>query len=103
MHTTEFTITNNPGKQRFEAAGGEAMLDYQLCNGGIALIHTCVPEKFSGRGLGSALATYAFGYAKENNLTVIVYCPFVKHFIEKYPQYQPQVAQRLRREPETPQ
>ncbi|MBL7762164.1 MAG: N-acetyltransferase, partial [Chitinophagaceae bacterium] len=36
-------------------------------------------------------AVHAFNYAKENNLPVIVYCPFVATFLKRHPEYQSQV------------
>jgi len=37
------------------------------------------------------LAVYAFKYAKENNLPVIVYCPFVKTYLKGHPEYNVQL------------
>jgi predicted GNAT family acetyltransferase len=41
-------------------------------------MHTEVPEKIGGHGIGSALAEFAFKYARTNHLPVKVYCPFVQ-------------------------
>ena len=50
-------------------------------------MHTFVPDSLSGKGLASALAHYALEYAKERQLKIIVYCPFVGVYIKKHPEY----------------
>jgi len=60
-------------------------------DGDIAFMHTEVPEVLSGKGIAGALAVYAFKYAKENNLPVIVYCPFVKTYLKRHPEYNVQL------------
>jgi predicted GNAT family acetyltransferase len=88
-----YTIIHNKQNMRFEIHVDDqiAFLEYRLHDGNIAFMHTEVPALFAGKGAGSALAVYAFQYARENNLPVKVYCPFVAKFIKKYPEYQSQV------------
>ncbi len=71
----EFTITHNKQNMRFEVLidDHKAFLEYRMKDGDIAFMHAEVPESLSGKGIASALAVYAFNYAKENNLPVIVY------------------------------
>lgn len=78
---------------RFEILENDqlAFLEYRLHEGFIAFMHTEVPDAFAGKGAASALAVYAFDYAKENNLPVKVYCSFVAKFVTKHPEYQAQV------------
>jgi predicted GNAT family acetyltransferase len=52
------------------------------------LMHTEVPEKLGGHGIGTALAEYALQYARKNNLPVKVYCPFVLTYLKRHPGYQ---------------
>jgi len=88
-----FDITHNQEKMRFEVMvdGEKAFLEYRMKGNDIAFMHTEVPETLSGKGIASALAVYAFKYAKENNLPVIVYCPFVKTFLKRHPEYNVQL------------
>jgi len=51
-------------------------------------MHTWVPQELEGRGIASALAEFALNYAKENELQTVVYCPFVKAYIQKHPEWQ---------------
>ncbi|MES1225817.1 MAG: GNAT family N-acetyltransferase, partial [Bacteroidota bacterium] len=92
--SSTYTITNNKQNMRFEIPENDrlAFLEYRLHDGTIAFMHTEVPEAFAGRGAASALAVYAFNYAKENNLPVKVYCSFVAKFVKKHPEYQSQIV-----------
>ena len=88
-----FDITHNQQNMRFEVLvdGEKAFLEYRMKGNDIAFMHTEVPETLSGKGIASALAVYAFKYAKDNNLPVIVYCPFVKTFLKRHPEYNVQL------------
>jgi len=82
-------ITNNETQQQFQISLDEelATLQYRFYKHDIALMHTEVPEKLSGRGLASALAKYGLEWAKEHNKKVMVYCPFVASYLKKHPEY----------------
>jgi uncharacterized protein len=90
---TDFTITHNKQNMRFEVLidDQKAFLEYRMKDGDIAFMHTEVPSSLSGKGIASALAIYAFDYAKENNLPVIVYCPFVQTYLKRHPEYNVQL------------
>ncbi len=79
----------NEKQQRFEVHADDeiAYLQYRFYKGDIALMHTFVPGKLGGKGIATALAKYALDHAKENNLRVMVYCPFVAGFLKKNPEY----------------
>lgn len=93
MEQTTYDISDNKENMRFEVSidGEKAFLDYRFYQKDIALMHTDVPETLKGRGIGTALAMYAFAYAKKNKLPVMVYCPFVAGFIKKNPEYKQQL------------
>lgn len=88
------TIINNAERQQFQVSVNDdmAFLEYRLYDGKIFLMHTEVPEKLGGRGIGSALAEYAFRYARTNHLPVKVYCPFAQAFLKRHPEYADLVA-----------
>lgn len=88
-----YAITNNEQQQRFETVvdNETAFLEYRFYKKDIALMHTLVPGPLEGRGIASALAKYAFDYAKQHNLPVMVYCPFVAAFLKRHPEYNEQV------------
>lgn len=88
-------VFNNTERQQFQVqADGElAFLEYRLYEGKIVLMHTEVPEKLGGHGIGSALAEYAFKYARANHLPVKVYCPFAQAWLKRHPEYQDLVVE----------
>ncbi len=83
------TVINNTQAHRFEVTlGGEvAFAEYNLVDHGIILPHTLVPESFEGKGVASALAKTALGYAREHELKVIPTCPFMSAYIQKHPEW----------------
>ena len=83
-------VTNNTEQSRFEVRLGEevAFAEYRLRPGHIILPHTVVPQAFEGKGVASALARTAFGYARDHGLKVIPTCPFMSAWIKKHPEAQ---------------
>lgn len=83
-------VTNDPKRQQFQVnmEGEVAYLEYRWSDGVLVLMHTEVPDKLAGRGVGSALAAFAFGYAREKEVRVKVYCPFVAAWLKKHPDWQ---------------
>ncbi len=83
-------ITHNAAKHQFEhhANGDVAVLVHILRDGSIYLMHTEVPPSMGGTGVGNALAAAAFEYAKAEQLSVVVYCPFVAVYVKRHPELQ---------------
>ncbi|WP_293900329.1 GNAT family N-acetyltransferase [Phenylobacterium sp.] len=83
-------VTDNVAERRFEVRLGDdvAFAEYRLKPGQIVLPHTVVPPAFEGKGVASALARTAFGYAREHGLTVIPTCPFMAGWVKKHPEAQ---------------
>jgi predicted GNAT family acetyltransferase len=84
-----FTIINDKEQMQFEihTDGEVASLVYRFYKKDIALMHTEVPARLGGKGIASALAQYAFEWAKEHDKKVMVYCPFVAGYLKKHPEY----------------
>jgi predicted GNAT family acetyltransferase len=91
--TAPIQVTNNFAASQFEILGDgkPATLAYSERDGKLYLIHTEVPKPLEGRGYASALAKTALEYAKENKLTVVPYCPFVRSYVQRHPEYAPLV------------
>ena len=49
------------------------------------LVHTGVPDAAAGQGIGGKLAKAAFAWARENGVTLVVTCPFVRKWLERHP------------------
>lgn len=82
-------VEMNEAERRFEVKldGEIAFAEYRLIDHGIILPHTVVPEAFEGKGVGSALAKTALGYAREHGLKVIPLCTFMAGYISKHPEW----------------
>ena len=94
----QVTVTNNTDQQQFEVHMDDqlAVLIYRFYKNDIAFMHTEVPPSLENRGIASALAKYAFEWAKEHNKKVMVYCPFVASYLERHPEYNIQVDKSYR-------
>jgi predicted GNAT family acetyltransferase len=87
-------VVHNEAKQRFEISidGQLSILEYKLKNQRLILTHTEVPDVLSRKGIGTRLAHAALEYARQNGLTIVVFCPFVQEYIDSHPEYQSLVA-----------
>ncbi|WP_224276173.1 GNAT family N-acetyltransferase [Streptomyces sp. LS1784] len=86
----EQSVTDNTAKSRFEIHDdGElaGFAEYHRSGNEIAFIHTGIDPRFEGRGLGSRLARTALDAAREHQLAVLPYCPFIRDWMIKHPEY----------------
>ncbi len=92
-------IINNEEQQQFEYRAGDelATLTYKFYKKDIAFMHTNVPDSLAGKGIASALAEYAFEYAKKINKKIMVYCPFVAAYLRKHPELKDQLDKQYLR------
>ena len=83
-------VVHNASKQRFEVNidGQLSVLEYTFKNHRLFLTHTEVPPALESRGLGTELAHAALEYARQNELTVVAVCPFVREYVNSHPEYQ---------------
>ncbi|WP_042426406.1 GNAT family N-acetyltransferase [Streptacidiphilus anmyonensis] len=92
-------VVDNPDASRFEIYDGEeraGFAEYHRFRNEIAFIHTEIDPSFEGRGLGSALARAALDAAREQGLEVLPFCPFIRGWITKHPEYVDLVPQAQR-------
>ena len=88
-------VTENTRQHRFElpiAAGALAAAYYRVEQGRVVLIHTEVPQEFSGQGIASRLASGTFQLLRKTGRKAIPKCPFMGRFIMKHPEYADIVA-----------
>lgn len=85
-----YSVINNEQNLRFEVKLDDdtAFLEYRWKNDKMALMHTFVPEKYSGKGIAAALAKTALEFARNKGIKIIVYCPYVAAYIKKHPEYE---------------
>lgn len=60
---------------------------YRKRGGLIAFVHTEIDPEQGGKGLGTALIEGALDDARAQGLDVLPFCPFVRAYIEKHPDY----------------
>jgi uncharacterized protein len=65
---------------------------YRRRDGRIAFTHTEVDESCEGQGCGKRLAEAVLEDARRQGLAVVPLCPFIAHYIERHPEYEPLVA-----------
>jgi len=83
-------VVNNKKQSRFEILlpdGEYATLEYRWLKGSMVLMHTVVPVSARGKGIGATLVKYVLENAREQNLRIIVYCPFVAKYMKAHPEY----------------
>ncbi|TDE37661.1 GNAT family N-acetyltransferase [Actinomadura sp. 6K520] len=90
--STDITVTNNTGRQRYEAvarsSGLAGYVEYQETSELVVLTHTEVGPAFEGRGIGSVLARAALDDVRERRLKTLVICPFIIGWLRNHPDYQ---------------
>jgi uncharacterized protein len=90
MDQTEATVVDNPTSNRFEVlvngtAAGFAR--YVRTDGRVSFTHTEIDSRFEGRGLGSILARGALDSARAQGASVLPFCPFIRGYIQRHPEY----------------
>jgi predicted GNAT family acetyltransferase len=95
------TVTDVPGRERFEArddAGALAgVLTYQLTGPIVVYTHTEVESGFADQGVGAALARAAMDDARAKSRTVVPLCPFLSEWLTRHPEYETLVARTTRK------
>lgn len=94
MTAATLTIKHNPGAQRFEAFvdGLLCRSDYRMHGDTMMLVHTEVPPQLEGRGIASALVKAAFAHAAEVGWDVLPVCSYVRAWVQRHPEVEPQLA-----------
>lgn len=84
----EPTIAHNVGLHRFEALveGNLARCDYRLDGNTMRLVHTEVPPALEGRGIAAKLVAAALAHAREQGLSVIPACSYVRTYMRRHPE-----------------
>lgn len=99
MSESRIEIADAPERERYEISiDGErvGLTAYRLRPGLIAFIHTEIDEDKQGLGLADRLIRFALEDARERDLAVLPFCPFVKAFIERHREFETLVPDRYR-------
>jgi hypothetical protein len=93
-------VADDPEQSRFELFADEqpaGFTRYRLNGNEIAFMHTEVDDRFEGQGFGSRLAAGALDEARARGLAVLPFCPFIRGYIARHPEYLDLVPERERR------
>ena len=82
-------VRDNPIRHRFEleVEGDTAFANYRRDGAVLTIMHTEVPKRLEGRGIGSRLVAGVLGLARAQGLAVVPRCPFVAAYIKRHPEY----------------
>lgn len=85
----ENEVIHNQDKHRFEwhQDGLLSVVEYRWRDGIMAFTHTEVPPALEGQGIAAKLAKTALDYARDNEILVMPYCPYIKVYLERHPEY----------------
>lgn len=89
------TVTDRPNELRYEIeVDGEVagFLLYRVEPGVLELVHTDVAPKWEGKGVGGALVQGALEDVRARGLKIRPFCPFVRAYLRRHPEYQDLVA-----------
>lgn len=83
-------VTDNADEGRYELSvdGQMAVLGYHRRGDTIFLTHTEVPEALEGQGIGSRIVKHALDTARAAGEKVAPWCPFVRAYIDRHPEYE---------------
>ena len=82
--------SDNPSASQFEiVVDGELAghAEYHDGHAGRAFTHTEIAAGYEGLGLASQLIRHALDDARTDGRRVLPFCPFVRAFIERHPDY----------------
>jgi predicted GNAT family acetyltransferase len=92
-------VRENPAEQLFEIWVGDERAGFTVYEGQghtLSFVHTQIDDRFAGQGLASILIRQALDTVRARGVAVLPYCPFVRGFIERHPEYLDLVPQPKR-------
>lgn len=85
------TVTDRPEELRYEIeVDGEVagFLLYRREPGVLELVHTDVDPRSEGKGVGAALVQGTLDDVRARGLKVRPFCPFVRAYLRRHPEYE---------------
>ena len=83
-------VADNSDESRYEIRVDDELAgfsQYRQRPAGLAFVHTEIDDRFEGQGLGGRLVSFALDDARSRGLAVLPFCPFVKGYVERHPEY----------------
>jgi predicted GNAT family acetyltransferase len=85
MSAPEVVLNDERSRFELEDEGATAFLEFERSGDTLTLVHTDVPERLEGHGVGTKLVRFAISYVKDNGLKVVPKCPFVASYLKRHP------------------
>jgi predicted GNAT family acetyltransferase len=83
-------VADNPEARQYQAHLGDRLVgfaEYRLAPGRVIFTHTVVDPDVEGQGIGSRLARGALDDVRVRGLQVTPFCPFIRAYIQRHPEY----------------
>ena len=89
---TDVQVRDAPDEHRFEAVSPEgvvvAFAMYDTIGTTVVFTHTEVDPRFECQGVASTLVKSALDAVRASGRDVVAYCPYVKAWLARHPDYQ---------------
>ncbi len=91
----QYIVTQNETDFRFEVETKDdvAYIDYRWSGEILNLLYIFVPVSFRGKGISSVLLEHVLNYAREKDIKIKVFCPYIAKYIRMHPEHQGLLAQ----------
>ena len=87
MERTEVVLGNIKGEvQLFSDDKKVGKMDISVADHKLTVYHTEVDEEYSGRGFAKLLLEKLVSYARENDLKIVPFCPYVFAQFKRHPE-----------------
>lgn len=86
----KYTVLLNEPELRFEVSldGEIAYIDYRWYQDKLILLYVFVPAQYRGKGVSNVLIRHALEYAKNKDVKINIYCPYIAKYVRMHPEYQ---------------
>src|SRR4051812_16716882 len=90
-------LRDNTAEQQFETTveGHIAFVQYDRDGKRLALNHTEVPIELEGKGVASRLVTAVLDKARADGMKILPYCPFIRTYLKRHPEYRDLIASEM--------
>ena len=86
----KYIVHLNEPELRFEVNldGELAYIDYRWYQNKLILLYVFVPPAYRGKGVSNVLIQHALDYAKNKDVKINIYCPYIAKYVRMHPEYQ---------------
>ena len=85
MSKPDVVLNEELSRFEYEDESQTAFLSFTREGDSVTLVHTEVPERLEGHGVGTSLVRAALGYVRDKRLSVVARCPFVVSYLQRHP------------------